>query len=266
LPSDKRQALAFLTEVWEGQDHLPLVWDAWYADANSTFVAAERSGSVIGLGRLVDMGRGEWWMEGLRVDPRMQGQGVGSQVHRFLLSLWERSTGQVVRLATMCAQTGFGQMASVVHYEAKAVSGAHHFTPLETGRVREMFPLFARSTAAVALHQLLDLDWRRVELTVERLQQRARAGTIWSWKRGIGALVAQPGSGEDPDCLRLLGVGAEDGRLGEILREARRLAGTEGIERVSWAVPDSPSLTRRLIAEGYTSGWTGPLLLFEKRC
>lgn len=76
--------------IWEGEDYVPQVWDDWLADPHGQLSVAEIGGRVVGLGKLTRLAPGEWWLEGLRVDPQWQGRGIGRALHEYHVGLWRK--------------------------------------------------------------------------------------------------------------------------------------------------------------------------------
>ncbi|CAN5722825.1 hypothetical protein BH18CHL1_BH18CHL1_01970 [soil metagenome] len=117
-PSDKEAALQFATNTWHGWDYIPRVWDRWLVAPDSALLVATaghgRAGAEpvdsegmpltadvpIAMTRVVMLTETEAWLEGVRVDPRVRGLGVATdlQVAEFR---WAASRGaRTVRYVT----------------------------------------------------------------------------------------------------------------------------------------------------------------------
>jgi GNAT superfamily N-acetyltransferase len=116
LPKDTADVMALTREIWNGNDYIPYVWAEWLADPEGLLAVAEYGGRVVGLAHLSSKGSGEWWLQGLRVHPALQGRGIASRLHGYILDTWQRNPGKVLRLATssarlpvhhLCQRTGF---------------------------------------------------------------------------------------------------------------------------------------------------------------
>ncbi len=273
LPADKEQAFPFLRRIWEGEDYLPDVWDEWLADPRGLFAAAELEGRVVGLGRLTDLGEGESWLEGLRVDPDLQGRGIGSHIHEYLLERWRASGATVVRLATastrepvhrMCRRTGFAQVANLIDVAAPAVAGSHSFCAVSPQEVPERFVGWAETEIGRAFSGLLELHWQWARQTPQRLRALAAEGQAWSWRGGRGAVVAVRGKPQDEPCLRLHAVAGEAEDLSSLLTQARCLAAELGLEEVCWRAPADEAWMPTLLEAGFEPRWSMTLFVFEK--
>ena len=106
-PSDREAVLAISAQVWGGEDYVPEVVDRWLADPDGEFSVATLRGRVVGFSKLTRHGPGEWWLEGLRVDPRYRGRGVARRLHAHQLALVRR-----IGSGTLRYSTGDGNRAS----------------------------------------------------------------------------------------------------------------------------------------------------------
>ena len=79
-PTDRAAMLEITKDVWDGQDYLPRVFDAWVSDPGATFQAAEVEGEVAGFQRLRPVSREVIFYEGLRVGARFRRQGLARQM------------------------------------------------------------------------------------------------------------------------------------------------------------------------------------------
>ncbi len=273
LPADKDQALAFLRWTWEGEDYLPQVWDDWLADPAGLFVAAELRGRVVGLGRLTDLGEGEAWLEGLRVDPELQGRGIASRIHDFLLERWRSSPSTVVRLATastreavhrLCKRTGFEKVANLVDVSAHAAPGGHRYSALASGEAAAPFQRWEETHLGRALGGLLELHWQWARLSPRRLSGLAAEGMACTWNAGRGGIVATRQMSEEEQCLRLHAVAAEGSELVPLLHEARCLAAALGLPEVRWRAPADEAWEALLREAGFEPRWPMTLFVFER--
>ena len=204
--SDTQAVQEFLRTIWDGEDYVPAIWDEWLASNSGTLVVAEFDQRTAGLGRMRDLGWGEWWLEGLRVDPRLQGHGIASRVHDYLLDRWLVETeGLVLRLATharrqavrhLCERTGFRHIARLGEFHALAREGEHGFHPADGSQLPE--DLTPRRDESSVCGRLMDMDWAWACLRSERIGKQAR-NSLWIWGNFEGWVILQqpaPASGE----------------------------------------------------------------------
>ncbi len=170
-PSDRAQVMEFLKGIWNGEDYVPDVWERWLNLAKGVLAVAERGGRVVGMGHLADLGLGESWLEGLRVDPRRQGQHIASHLHQYLLNCWVQSGSHALRLASaagrkevhhMCRKSGLEKVGSIVEFQAITEGGWHGFEPLAARGLDEALETLKTSPATRFLHGLIDIGWRFV--------------------------------------------------------------------------------------------------------
>src|SRR5512136_867221 len=76
--ADKPAVLKISSRIWEGNDYVPLFFDRWVEEGG--FWAAELRGRLVGYGKATQLSPGEWWLEGLRVDPDCRKRGIGKEL------------------------------------------------------------------------------------------------------------------------------------------------------------------------------------------
>ncbi len=69
--------------TWDGHDYLAQEFTGWLEDGN--FYVIEHEQKVIGTGKLTLLPGHVGWLEGLRVHPGYQKQGLGRMMHNFLM-------------------------------------------------------------------------------------------------------------------------------------------------------------------------------------
>ena len=99
--SDLDDILEIAKHTWDGHDYLPYFFDAWLKDPDSHTAAIERDGHVIALAnlRVIEDGR-TGWMEGLRVHPDHQGEGLASHLTRHIVQQAEDLKVERLRYTT----------------------------------------------------------------------------------------------------------------------------------------------------------------------
>ncbi len=136
---DKPRVLDFTARTWDDGDYIQDVFDEWLADSRGRFTAVELDtadaalrGQPVAIGKLTDLGEGELWLEGLRVDPAHRRQGIGAALHNYHVDLARRLGGRVLRYATghdnvvsrmFGERTGFRHIGSYRWHEADASLG-----------------------------------------------------------------------------------------------------------------------------------------------
>lgn len=243
--ADRAPIKSFLAEIWGSDDYVQHVLNDWLHDVSGVLAVAERLGRVVGMGHLVDLGAGEWWLEGLRVDPSVQRQNVGSTLHDYFVGRWLETEGTVVRLATnddrvavhkMCVRSGFAQVARVQGLQLEAAPGSHGFQAIEGRPVEETAGSFTSSRLVDGTSGLLDLGWRLVRISPGRL-----AGDqirLWSWKGGQAILATSEDPFEDhPALLVSAMVGTDHEAVAGCISDLPSLASALDLGEVSWLAP-----------------------------
>jgi GNAT superfamily N-acetyltransferase len=268
LPSDRAAVLHFLKRIWDGQDYVPQVWDHWLREPRSLLATAVLSGRAVGMGRLSDLGWGEWWLEGLRVSPKLQGRGIGSAMHDYLVGAWERTGADILRLTThrsrepvrrMCLRTGFVPTHRLTGFRAPPASGDDAFREWKGTQGG------SASAGAVAVGgDWIDLGWRFARLRDERWAEQAERGNLWEWRGGRGWLILCPAwEAESALSIAAAGLQPEDGPA--LLSDARRLCLRLGQAEVHWLAPDETWLRRALRQAGFRERPDERLIMFERR-
>jgi GNAT superfamily N-acetyltransferase len=132
-PEDREPLLAIAAQVWEGHDYLPHVFDAWVADPRGYFAGIFLGERLAGCGRYLALDERRAWLEGLRIDPALQGRGLGRRmsVHvartalarghsELRFSTYFRNDGSI----RISEQAGFRRIAVFTHLEVEDLSVA----------------------------------------------------------------------------------------------------------------------------------------------
>lgn len=199
-PADRDRILAISAQIWEGEDYVPLVLEAWLAQGG--LVVAELDGAVAGFAKMTLLSPGEVWLEGLRVDPAHRGKGVAKAIAHHQLQTALRLRPRSVRFATaevnaeslhIARSQGFQEIARFVYVEGPVRDTA---PPEGVSPVRDPAPAleFIRSSSACrAGRGLLGWGWRFPELTPERLARLVADGAVFACGDPVqGVLVLLP--------------------------------------------------------------------------
>ncbi len=279
IARDKADVLEFTKFIWEGHDYIPYVWDDWFMDPHGYLVVAEYSGHAVGMGKITRVSRGQWWLEGLRVDPKYQGLKIGPRIHEYLQDWWQAYGGGAIRLMTswervevhhLCERFGWTKVGEVrAHYAPPLPGAPQALQPVQESELDAALR-FAQAHMDYA-HGLADLDWQDAAVDEEIVREAWSKGNLFWWrgKPGDGAgpagLVGAWQDDEDGEPFLGLGFMACDvAALGEMLMEARRLAGQRGLANVYWHAPKRADVEAALEQAGLISRWDGSAYIFEK--
>lgn len=283
--ADRAAIEAIAAQIWDGEDYLPFVLDAWLADVGGLFCAGVIGERVVAVAKLTHMGGDQWWLEGLRVDPAFQGMGLGRIMHHYVVNYSRRYAPGTLRFSTassnqavirMAAETAFQRVAAFVAYGAEADPAIpiDRLVRLEPGDIDRAWARLIKLPYFEAAQRTLEDSWRFLPLTPDRLRERLAAGQVYGWARpgdtlglaGLAILNAPRGSTGEEEAARLY-VGYADALPDEFAALAmalRGLAARQGFERVSWKVLDDAGLLTRLKAAGYQQRWDEQVLLFAR--
>lgn len=248
-PGDKPALMAIARRVWDGDDYLPVFFDRWVKQGDFWVgVLHPRRGSgrgrsrVIGCGKATHFGRGEWWLEGLRIEPDLQGRGFGTRLSFAILGHTLAHQPRSLRLSTaevnrdsihIIGRMGFAPIFATRQYRGRPPAAS-------TGGCRDRVIRTSASAARSVLADhaetwlkggLLSRTWKFRELTpgcLGQLELRGRLLGVREHGRLAGLLIAQPHL-YDPRDLDLGFVAGTPSALAAFRRHlARRLAATGG--------------------------------------
>lgn len=280
LPMDTQDVMELTKEIWDGHDYVPYVWHDWLSDPNGMLAVAEYGGHVVGLVDLAWMGGNEWWLQGLRVHPRFQGQGIASHMHNYILDVWKHSGGGVLRLATssarlpvhhLCQRSGFTRRGEYRAYNALSLRDEKApFRRMMFNEATNAVDYARRSPLFASSNNLMYLEWDWAELTVQRVESVIQREQAYWWIRDgaqIAGLLCLAIDDDDQEeqhpYIQLLACSESD--LPAMLTDYRRLASELGYERAEWMAPEKEAILQVLHNAGYESDWENSLYLFEKQ-
>ena len=280
--SDKAGMLEVTKNIWDGDDYVPYVWDEWLADTEGVLCVAigesgEHAGHMIGLGKLTHLGGGNWWMEGMRVQPEYQGRGISSQLHEYILNYWLEHGDGVVRLTTsskrlpihhLCERFGFSKIGERTFFVAPVIQGipaeALPLQLLKSEELPEALDFLQNSPMLKFSNGLIDLGWRHAAPRLEFLQNRLEHGKLWWW-RGREGLLSYWEEDEDhviKPSLNFLACAV--GEAAALLLDYRRLAGSYSYANTTWMAPLHPEMVPVLEQAGFGRDWDDALFLYVK--
>ena len=269
---DKPRVLHFTRNTWgedEG-DYIQYVFDDWLADPRGEFTAAVVSGEVAGIAKLTDMGGGEWWFEGLRIDPAYRRRGIAREFNRYHVELAKRLGGKVVRYMTGAENEGsqaIGTQAGFQHiitYRAYLADASGEFAQplLLTSDDSPALTRWITSPLMRQLHGVYRAAWTVKTLTEAEVQRALEAEIVYGLKDAADQLTAwavlrpaeydEDSEDGEPQRLRIDHLDGEMSAVAELARQLRALAAARKWPVVSAGIGDYPPLIEALQAAGYT--------------
>lgn len=281
-PSDRAALEAIAAQTWEGSDYLPRVLDTWFNDPDGGFYVVTIADRVIGVGKMTRYGDGEWWMEGLRIDPAFQGQGLARVLHHFILNQVRQVGSGVVRFSTasnnqavgkLASETGFQLVGKFMIYWAAVLDepaeGLRKLGEPDLPRLRA----WLKSSAYYGLVQhSIESEWSYQFLTDERLAARLKSGLVYGWlptDQIAGVVIFNENSFERFPSPNVIKVGYLDAALPDwplIVRDARRVAAALGSQEIQLKVLDQPERIAAIEQAGFVNDWEDGLglLLYSR--
>ncbi len=200
--ADKPAVLGVSSRIWEGNDYVPLFFDRWVKEGG--FWAAELRGRLVGYGKATQLSSGEWWLEGLRVDPDCRRRGIGKELSRQVVERTLDLRPASLRLATADVNheslhiietvmkfKPFAQYRFFVGEPAEPFSGERLARPLAA----EVLDYLNRSPELSASKGLLVYTWLFRTLDRRYVAELVKAGYVLGYRSGkslAGVLVLRP--------------------------------------------------------------------------
>ena len=278
LPRDTADVLEFCKGIWDGHDYIQYVWDMWLGDADGPLITAEYGGRAVGIAKISHVSRGQWWFEGLRVDPKLQGLKIGSHLHEYIDRWWlEHGDGHVrlmtsskrVKVHHLCEKSGYHKIADVVSdYETTPLDGpADAFQLVTSGEVKPSLE-FVLQCPILKMTGLMDDFWRQVRPDEFLLGEMIRTGRAFWWRSGEGLLFTWAwgnGTEDDPKVLGISLPACTIEMLPELLLDIRRLAGSRGCKFVVWVTPIHDVVRDALKTAGFHPDQDDTMFVYEKK-
>ncbi len=290
LPSDTADVLEFTKFIWDGDDYIKYVWEDWLDDPHGILATAQYGAHAVGIAKITLLAPGQWWLEGLRVDPNFQGLKIGSHLHEYLDRWWLTRGDGIIRLMTsservqvhhLSERTGYTKIGEVADFRldtsrptevASSASAVQSDVDnverqgLEAVGLAEVGASLAFA-AGHLLHSngLMDSGWRFSTPDESILTGHARSERLHWWRGRAGLLATFE---DEEDGKRVLGIGfaaiAEPTLLSELLQAAGVLARQQGFTAVHWLAPAEDKVRIALQQAGYATDWEHTGFLYGK--
>lgn len=260
---DKPRVLAFTAHTWgeDDEDYIQYVYDEWLADPGGQFTAVELDGQPVAIGKLTDLGQGELWLEGLRVDPAHRRKGIGEALHDYNIHLARRHGGSVLRYATgednqvsrtFGRRTGFA-LVSRYRYCAAEASAEMELPEILSPSDWPYLQLWLDSPLLRASRRLYVRAWKWRALSEPRLRAHLEDGQVFGLRGASGlrawAICDSPSNWPELLLQHLDGAGTR--AMADMARAARRLAAERGRATVEGFALEPSPVCGALAAAGY---------------
>ena len=262
---DKPRILDFTAHTWgeDEDDYIQYVFDDWLADPNGEFTAAELDGQVVGIAKLTDLGSGQWWFEGLRVDPAHRRQGIAEAIHRYQVDLARRLGGVIIRYMTsgdnigsqvIGAKTGFQHVLTYIFYTAGAIADVALPTLLTLSDLPAL-RAWLDSPLLHYTHRLHRKGWAARTLEESEIKQLLESGQVYGIKDEAGQVKAWANAraevDEEPDRLKIDHIDGELDSIRQLAQALRSLAASQQKKSAGASLVDYPPLLQIMAQAGY---------------
>jgi ribosomal protein S18 acetylase RimI-like enzyme len=230
IASDRRRVCEISSQIWNGDDYVPELFDQWLRDASGEFVVALLDGELIGFAHRTWLYPGHAWFEGIRTDPQHRGKGAGRAITAHLIEAAGRDGANAISLSThidnrpaihIIESHGFRRVASFSYLE-KQPDDSMSADPIDTNVVapseEDTARFVDRSLFLERAQRRFPRGWRFFPFDLDPREAVARLATRVAVRRGgrftaLACVRERTGTTEpammnfadgDPDDLRRL--------------------------------------------------------------
>jgi ribosomal protein S18 acetylase RimI-like enzyme len=257
-PADRTRVAEICRDVWDGNDYILEVFDAWVADPSARFDAAEVDGFVVGFQRLRPLEPGVLWYEGLRVASSHRRLGVARAMLRAAIHDSREAGEREIRLATanpdaiaLFESEGFRLRVAADRWEGFRLEGdepARIATADEAAALAgwlQQEPAFAAYGGIAA-----DFGGAWSPATPKSLAREAEAGRLRLGPGGRALAAVRPRRWHHLQVTYLAGAG---GALDDLLLRLRFEADADDLDGVIVWAPAGHPASGQFKAAGYDS-------------
>jgi len=278
IEADQADVIEFCKGIWDGEDYVPQVWERWFHDPDGLLAVAEFEGHAIGFSKISRLSKGQWWLEGFRVDPQYQGMKVGSHLHQYVTDWWLENGDGTLRLMTdgqnfvmhhLCAKTGYIKAGEVCGYHVTSLEeSADNFVQMADMEAAAVFAVASESIKTTG--GLIDLGWRICKPSEESFNNYSKQNadyihTFYWWRDRQGLFSAWEDEDEERRTLVLGAVACALSDMAELLLDIRRFAAGRKFDDIFQIAFDIPQVTAQLLAAGFEKKWKrSNAFVFEK--
>jgi len=275
LPRDTADVLEFTKFTWDDGDYIQYVWDDWFADPQGILAAAEYGGHCVGIAKITLSAPGQWWLEGLRVDPKFQGLRIGSHLHAYVNAWWLAHGDGAARFMTsstrvkvhhLAEKLGYQKVLEMKELEAPVTEEpCETFQPVQADEIPAAMKFALNSPQLASSHGFFDIGWDALQPTKEILASMQEQGNTYWWHDREGLFLAWRHTDDEGDVLGISLPVCPMERLPEMLRDIRRLAAQRNCVGVFWIAPLKADILSAADAAGFIHHCEHDNYLYEKQ-
>ncbi|MBN1859617.1 GNAT family N-acetyltransferase [Candidatus Bipolaricaulota bacterium] len=275
---DRPRLLEISSQIWEGDDYIPDVVDAWIADPSGELAVAVETGQsggtdlVVGFARCSRLAPHYAWLEGARTDPGHRNRGAGKALLDYFLSDLRSKDVRTVGLSTyienkasihIIERKGFRRVEEYVYAERtpNRETGGQSSTS-ERSRLGQEFPKVSSIGSKEALDFLGSLNggvrfisdgWKFIPVRLGRNLVDARVQFSSVRRQGqLSGVAAISKHGSATGFLSIGLYGTDPETVTCLLDEAVLRFPIERSELMLWPSPVSDEILDVIRARGYS--------------
>ena len=193
--ADRPAVLRVSARIWGGNDYVPMFFERWVSEGG--FWAVETRKRLVGYGKATELAAGEWWLEGLRVDPHCRSRGVGKELSRAVLLRTLEMRPVSLRLATADVNHESIHIIETVMGFKLHVRYRFYLGEPETPRPgpRLVAPTIAEALDYIGRSSELAATWRFRDVSRPHVAELKRGGYLFGYRtagRLSGLMVLKP--------------------------------------------------------------------------
>jgi GNAT superfamily N-acetyltransferase len=252
-PSDKAVVLDFCKHTFgRWGDYMPHVWDDWIKTKGGLFFVATMNDRTVGVGKITVHRPGELWLEGLRVDPKYRGHGIGRIIQDYT---WKKAMSlkpRFIRYATgsynkisqhLGGSKGMKIVAAFDEFAAKSLK-TESTVLVRAGLddLGEAFKLYTKDPRSKQWHGFYMESWSAKTFDEKSLRHLIEQKRVYLYHgpKGLDGVLTVLLS-KDGKWLNYCRAAARDLKsFKTVLREGRKLAYMMGAKRPEMHLPKNP--------------------------
>lgn len=100
ITDDRARILEISSKIWDGDDYVPHILDAWMVDDEGALVVATMDGHVVSFAHRAWLTPRIAWFEGIRTDPQFEGRGAAKAITQALTEEVKSLGAERINLST----------------------------------------------------------------------------------------------------------------------------------------------------------------------
>jgi ribosomal protein S18 acetylase RimI-like enzyme len=240
VAEDRPAILAISATIWDGRDYLPRVLDKWLEDQQGYLTVALLDDQLVGISRLALPAVGHGWLEGARVHPDCQGQGVGKAMTRHLVEEARKLGLRSLRYTTSTDNWGSRKLAQTLGFQERGIWRRYTATP---GPIA-FSPSQYTGEIPTPKNGMIPFSWKLVPWQEELAVQWRKEQAVWGTAQAGMVLVRD----SRPERMLVPLLWGEAAHLSLLLAFARMAR--PGVEKIHF-VTENYDHEQALLAAGF---------------